>query len=588
MLRELRIRNLAVIAAVDVHFGPGLTVLTGETGAGKSILIEAVGLLLGARASGDLVRTGERQATIEAVFQDDGGDVVVRREIANGGRSRSFVNGAPATAAALKDLSGRLVEIHGQHEHQLLLDPLTHLPLLDAYARLDAASDAVRIAWAAVSRLREQLDRAGMDARERSARRELVEFQLTEIDRVGPGPGEDETLEASRQILASADRLQRLCAEGYADLYEGEQAALATLARVRRRLSDLADIEPAFVPYAEGFEGIKSQLNDLALFLRDYGDRIDASPERLQQVEDRLAALERLKRKYGPTMDDVRTRAEALRQERSWLDDSGDHAGRLTDELQRASQRFLEAARTLSTRRHEAARRFAGEMQRLLGELAMGQTRIEFRFTDTERLPDRWTSRGIDEAEIYISPNPGEDVRPLAKIVSGGELSRVMLALKSLAAGPPPHPGMVTAAPEADRTLVFDEVDAGIGGRVADVVGEHLQRLARQFQVLCITHLPQIAARGDTQLRIDKVVQGGRTVTQVYHLDVEARVAELSRMLGGDGEAGALLDGARTLLARARPAAGGATVALTAPGGTAKGERAKGESESPPLRRKRK
>jgi DNA repair protein RecN (Recombination protein N) len=579
MLRELRIRNLAVVAAVVVDFGPGLSVLTGETGAGKAIVIEAVGGLLGDRASGDLVRTGERQATLEAVFDEAGAEIVVRREITNGGRSRSFVNGAPATAAALRDLSRRLVEIHGQHAHQALLDPSTHLPLLDTYAGLEAESAAVRDAWMAVAQLREQLQRAGMDAKERSARRDLVAFQLAEIDRVSPAPGEDEALESSRQILKSADRLQRLCTESYADLYEGEEAALAALARVRRRVSELADIEPAFVPYAEGHDGIKSQLEDLALFLRDYRDRIDASPERLQQVEDRLAAIERLKRKYGPGLDEVVARADALRRERAWLDEGADAGGQLTVELEAQSQRFLDAARTLSIHRRNASRRFVEEMEQLLAELAMAQTRIDFRFTDLERSPEQWSRRGIDEAEVYISANPGEDVRPLARTVSGGELSRVMLALKSLSARTLTRAGEPPDGAAPGRTLVFDEVDAGIGGRVADVVGEHLQRLGLRFQVLCITHLPQIAARGQSHLRIDKAVQSGRTVTRVQPLGPDARVEELSRMLGGDGAPGPLLDGARSLLERAHAA--GAAGAADSKGAKAKGERAKGESESP-------
>src|SRR6186713_2635277 len=263
MLRFLRIRNLAVIDAVEVEFERGFNVLTGETGAGKSILVEAVGLLLGGRASADLVRTGEAQATIEAIFEAaDASELIVRREISAQGRSRSFINGALATAAALRDLSERLVELHGQHEHQALLDPLTHLPLLDAFARHDGLVDDVRVAWADVRTLREQLDRSRMDSREKSARLDLIAFQLGEIEKAAPRTGEDEELAAAKQVLASADRLQRLCEESYATLYDSDQAVLASLGGVWKRVGELATIDPRFAPYAEARDTIKPQLED--------------------------------------------------------------------------------------------------------------------------------------------------------------------------------------------------------------------------------------------------------------------------------------------------------------------------------------
>jgi DNA repair protein RecN (Recombination protein N) len=298
MLRFLRIRNLAVIEAVEVEFESGFNVLTGETGAGKSILVEAVGLLLGARASSDLVRTGEAQAAIEAIFEDAAGrELIVRREISSQGRSRSFINGALATAAALRDLSTRLVELHGQHEHQALLDPLTHLPLLDEYADLSDLAGKVAASWNTVRTLREQLERSRMDAREKAARLDLIAFQLGEIEKASPKAGEDDELAATRQVLASAERVQRLCEESYATLYESDDAVLAGLGGVWKRVGELATIDPQFAPYMDARDAIKSQLEDLAFFLRSYADGIDASPGRLQQVEDRLALLERLKRK---------------------------------------------------------------------------------------------------------------------------------------------------------------------------------------------------------------------------------------------------------------------------------------------------
>jgi DNA repair protein RecN (Recombination protein N) len=547
MLRFLRIRNLAVIEAVEVEFEPGFNVLTGETGAGKSILVEAVGLLLGARASQDLVRTGEAQATIEAIFDDDvasrdygKSELVVRREITAQGRSRSFINGALATAAALRDLSARLVELHGQHEHQALLDPQTHLPLLDAYGGCADIGVRVASAWSTVRALREQLERSRMDAREKAARLDLIAFQLGEIEKASPKPGEDEELAATRQVLASAERIQRLCQESYSALYESEGAVLAGLAGVWKRVGELAAIDPQFAPHVEARDGIKSQLEDLAFFLRHYADGVDASPARLQEIQDRLALLERLKRKHGPALQDVIERGAALRHERDLLTGTGERAADLERELEAATARFLEVARDLSRRRRSAAVEFAKGLELLLAELAMAQTRFEVRFAGDELPPDRWTERGVDEAEFFVSPNPGEDLRPLARIVSGGELSRVMLALKTLAAADTPG-----------KTLIFDEIDAGIGGRVADVVGARLRALGERFQVLCITHLPQIAAHGTTQFRIEKTVRGQRTVTSIAQLDEGARADEIGRMISGATLTEQVRASARELLAAA-------------------------------------
>ena len=576
MLRFLRIRNLAVIDAVEVEFDPGFNVLTGETGAGKSILVEAVGLLLGGRASADLVRTGEAQATIEAIFDTgDTSELIVRREISSQGRSRSFINGALATAGALRDLSDRLVELHGQHEHQALLDPGTHLPLLDEFAGLQSLVEQVASAWSEVRTLREQLDRSQMNGREKAARLELIAFQLGEIEKAAPKPGEDDELAATKRVLASADRIQRLCEESYASLYDSDAAALASLGNVWKRVGELATIEPKFAPYADAREAIKSQLEDLAYFLRSYADGVDASPERLQQVEDRLATLERLKRKFGPTLGDVIRRGDELVCERALLSGEGSRAEDLQEVLAKATSRFLDIARELSARRRKHAGTFSRELEALLAELAMDRTTFEVRFSGGELPPESWSDRGIDQAEFFISPNVGEAPRPLAKIVSGGELSRVMLALKTIGLGPTPGVGSnrhATRLPESgsSKTLIFDEVDAGIGGRVADVVGLRLGELGRQFQVLCITHLPQIAARASTQFLIEKSVKGRRTVTTVARLDTAARVEEIARMIGGANVTESVRQSARDLIAGSAHN-----------GSAAKGkQKAKGESES--------
>jgi len=554
MLRLLRIRNLAVIEAVEVELEPGFNVLTGETGAGKSILVEAVGLLLGARASADLVRTGEVQATIEAIFEDDNdGEIIVRREVTSQGRSRSYINGTLATAGGLRELADRLVELHGQHEHQSLLDPLSHLPLVDESANLGSLLPPVAEAWTSMRALREQRDRARMDGREKAARLDLIAFQLGEIEKAALKPGEDEELATVKQVLANAERIQRLCEESYAALYESDHAVLAGLAQVWKRVGELAAIEPQFAAQLESRDDIKSQLEDLAFLLRRYSDEIDASPARLQQVEDRLALLERLKRKYGPTLQDVIAKGASLARERELLTHSEEAAEDLDRALAGARQRYLDLARELSRRRRVAAKSFSSQIEEHLAQLAMARTRFDVRFNGDESAEEMWTEHGIDHAEFFVSPNVGEDLRPLARIVSGGELSRMMLALKTMA-----------VADGAGKTLIFDEVDAGIGGEVAEVVGQKLQQLGRRFQVICITHLPQIASRASTQYHLEKSVRGRRTVTTVQRLDAAGRIDEISRMIGGRTVTEPVRASAREML-----------------GIEAKGkQKAKGESES--------
>ena len=539
MLRYLKVRHLAVIEQVEVEFGPGLNVLTGETGAGKSMLVTGIGLLVGGRASADFVRTGEDVATVQAVFDaPDGGDLILKREITAQGRSRAFINDDVVTTTALREIGRTLVGLHGQHEHQQLLDPASHLAVVDAFGSLDEARDDVAAKYAAWRAAQDALDRTRMDARERRARIELVTFQLEEIEKVAPKPGEDEALDAERLVLGNAERLTRLAGEAYAALYEGEGAALASLGLVWKRLAELADLDARFAPHLEARESIKPQLEDLAFFLRSYADDIDASPERLQAVEDRLSAIERLKKKHGPSLDAVLAHAARLVEERDALTRPEAEAGALEVRVEDTAAAYLRAARALSTARRKAATAFTARLVDTLGDLAMGRARCEVRFEVATDDPARWTASGIDSGELYLSPNPGEDPRPLARIASGGELSRIMLALKTIASADAPG-----------RTLIFDEVDAGIGGAVADVVGAKLQEIAARDQVLCITHLPQIAARADRHFAITKTVRGARTVTTVAPLDADARRHEVARMVGGEAVTPQLLDSAAEMIA---------------------------------------
>ena len=549
MLRFLRIEHLAVIDTLEVEFEPNLNVLTGETGAGKSMLVEAVGLLLGGRASPDLIRTGESQASVQAIFEEDAGDpkgsteLIVRREITAQGRSRAFVNDALVTAAALKDRMSPLVELHGQHEHQTLLDPESHLAVVDRFADLSGERDHVGAAFRVWRGLQNEFDAFQLDEREKAARLDLLRFQVGELERAALRPGEDEELATTKRVLSNAEKLQRLCSEAYGALYDSDDAALTKLGMVWKRVAELGDLDPAFQGYLESRDGIKAQLEDLATMLRSYADGIDASPAKLQQVEDRLALLERLKRKYGPGLADVMAAKESLTRQLDALQNADERREALSIELRAARDEFVNRAQALSKRRRAAAAGFAAGLEKLLAELAMPKARLDVRFQSGVD-ESAWTERGIDIAECYFSANVGEDPRPLARIASGGELSRVMLAIRTLE--------VVTHRPDRSRsgkTLIFDEVDAGISGRVADVVGQKLRVLGRDYQVLCITHLPQIAASGHAHFEITKTVKGGRTHTLVSRLEGLHRTEEVARMIGGAAPTAASRAAAAELIA---------------------------------------
>lgn len=540
MLRFLGVRHLAVIEHLEVEFAPGLNILTGETGAGKSVLMEAVALLTGGRASAELVRTGHEQASVQAIFTsptDDTVEVVVRRDVASQGRSRAFLDDQLVTTAALRDWGRSVVDLHGQHEHHRLLDPAAHLDVLDAYAGHAAMAEQVAAAYADWRAAANRLERSRLGGREKQARIEIATFQLEEIDGVAPTAGEDEQLEAERLVLANADRLTRLSTEAYAALYEGHDAVLAGLSTVWKRVTDLAELDTKFRPYVEQRDSVKSLLEDLAYTLRSYAADLDGSAERLQTVEDRLAVLERLKRKHGPALADVLAKRAALQAELAELGAGEDQIGQLQADEERTREDFFRRASELSTARQRAALTLGDAMARELHALAMPGCQVDIRVSPGAE-PDTWTASGIDNVEFYLSPNPGEELRPLARIASGGELSRVMLALHSLA-----------AAGAEGRTLVFDEVDAGIGGVAADAVGARLQALARRCQVICITHLPQVAARAGTHFHISKSVRGGRTTSTLVRLDPAGREREIARMIAGADITPQVLASARELLA---------------------------------------
>ena len=539
MIRFLSIRDLAVIDHLELELDAGLNVLTGETGAGKSIVVGALALLRGGRASSDLVRTGADKAIVEAAAEtSDGRERVLRREVSAHGRSRAFVDDRLVSTSSLRALGSELLDLYGQHEHQALLDPTSHLDLLDLYANLGTLRGDVSARFTTWRQTATDLGHARKQTANREERTEVVTFQLREIDDADPSEGEDDALAAQQKILANADRLHRLAAESYAELYDGDGAALGALDRVWKHVEELAGLDAAFAGHLDAKEEISSHLEELAYALRPYASGVDASPERLQEVEDRLARLERLKRRYGPTLADVISRRTALQDEAAQLEGGTEHEERLHALVVVARDTYLAVATTLSEQRRSHAAMLARTLERGLADLAMERTRFEVVFDEPASDEKRWSERGIDQGEFYFSANPGEDLRPLARIASGGELSRVMLALRTT----------VTFPDTSGKTLVFDEVDAGIGGEAAERVGAKLRALADQCQVLCVTHLPQIAAYGTSHHRVIKSVRDGRTRTDVERLDEDARASEIARMMTGTRVSNNVLQIARELL----------------------------------------
>jgi DNA repair protein RecN (Recombination protein N) len=580
MLTYLRITNFAILDEVELDLGPGMTVLTGETGAGKSLILDAVALLRGGRASLDIIRTGAEEARIEAVFMPPPGSpadealrerlvrrglptealaeegLVVRRVVSRAGsgtKSRIHIAGQLSTAAVLAELVGGLIDLSGQHEHQSLLDVSRHLRLLDRYgvpaelsARMAAAAERLEAASKA-------LVDASLDERARAEREEFLRFQLRELEELDPQPGEDERLRAEQKRLRSVEKLGHAARRGEACLYSGESSVLEQLGVVRRELVELGTLDTELGGFGAQITEAHALLEDVAHGLRRYLDALAADPQRLAEIEDRLHALGRILRKHGPDLQTLLTRRDEMAAELTALTQNEARREAALAQVERARAEAKAVAEELSRARHKGAVRLGKEASAQLAELGMNgaqllpqlEGRAAQRGDDPSfvfAMPDGSTRRigatGWDRAELLLRPNPGEDPRPLQRIASGGELSRVMLALRSILG-------------QADRvaTCVFDEVDAGIGGATADRVGRAIRRLAHgpdkspdknsdkapafHKQVLCITHLAQLAAFSDDHYRVEKLVQDGRTVTRIRRLDAKERREEIARMLGG-------------------------------------------------------
>lgn len=560
MLREIAIRHFTVVERVRASFGPGLNVLTGETGAGKSIVISALTISLGARADSELVRSGAEEAVVEAAFAipraspvedlvasqgiplERGEDLFLRRHLAREGRSRAYVSGTMTGVATLKVLGEHLVDIHGQHESVLLQNPRRHLELLDAFGGLTEQVEGYQALfrrWQALKAERETLERG---EREKAQRKDLLEHQIREIDAAHLGEGEEEALQAERTILTHHEKLLLAVEEAYARLEGDEGGILSGLSGVGARLREAGRIDTRLAAVEGMAEEGKTLLQEVVLALRDYRERIQFDPDRLETVEERLHTIGRLKKKYGATTGEILGYREQAALELKQLEGAEERLLGLEGEIRAVEAGLWERGSHLSKGRVKAARQLA---QQVTGELnQLGMTRADFRveIKKVEEEP-RGSLRltGLEEAEFLFAPNPGEGFRPLGKIASGGELSRIMLALKH-----------ILASADQTPTLIFDEVDAGVGGRMAEVVGRKLWRVSRERQVICITHLPQIAAFADVHLRVEKEMQKGRTEARVISLSKQERVEELGRMLGGPERSATALKHARELFQAAQ------------------------------------
>jgi len=567
MLRELSIRNLAVVEEAVVPFAPGLNVLTGETGAGKSIVVDALLLITGARAQLDWVRTGADTALVEAVFEIDpagpvaalldeaghhpgDGQLVIKRELARSGRHRAFVNDGAATVGLLERLGELLVELHGQHEHQRLMEPARQLLLLDRFAEALDRRERVGALVRTWEEARAALDRLRSEMREGARQEDLYRFQLAEIDDVRLKDGEEDELRAERSRLQHAERIVAWLQETVGLLYEEPQSATTRLSRAATLLRDLSRYEPDAAASIEAIEGAQAYLEDVVGRARAMRDRAVFDPERLEQIDARLDTIVKLKRKYGDSVATIL----AHRQEVATALDRITRHDAIAEEMERGVAEAAAAAGAEAAALSQARTRGAERLERLIQKeirglgMEHGRFRVALRrepaaMGELAAGPDGWRvgPRGAESAELLLSANPGEDLRPLAKVVSGGELSRVMLAAKT-----------VLAAADDVPVLVFDEVDAGIGGRVADVVGQKLAASAAGRQVLCVTHLAPIAAYAGQHLLVEKRVARGATRTSVTLLPAAARVDELARMLGGERVTEASRRHARELLRDAR------------------------------------
>lgn len=555
MLRCLRVKDFAIIDEAGIDFTDGFTVFTGETGAGKSILIDAISLITGGRASSDDVRDGKEEAVIEAVFDldmkhapafpafrdkmdkygipEDSDEILIRRNISRNGKSRVYINGVLSTLLILDDISNSLVDIHGQHEHQSLLKKELHLEFLDLFGKLSVPKQIVRERYQHLFHIRKKLEKLEDDIRHKREKEELTRFQYSEINNAGLRIDEDAELAREKNILINSKRLSTLSDESYQLLYENDESVLSLLNKVENNINEIAGIDQSASDAKDLVSSSRINLKETAEFIRTFRENLVYDPGRLEMIEERIYLIERLKKKYGASIEDIIAFQDKLHHELELLDSSDNELDLLKDEIEQVSKDVEEKADELSVLRREAKDLLESVVMKELSQLQMGRTKFVVNIIRTPLSYD-----GFDSVEFLIA-NFNEEPKPLVKVISGGELSRLMLALKSC-----------LSSIDTVHTLLFDEVDTGIGGRAAEEVARKLKFLSKDHQVCCVTHLPQIAAMADTHYSVEKVLENKRVVTRVKRLNEEERIAEIGRMLGGTGDTSTALRYAEELINR--------------------------------------
>lgn len=571
MLKSLTIKNYALIDSAEIEFTSGLNIITGETGAGKTILIDALNLVLGDRASTETIRKGSDKAVVEALFGvstnkkvrafleqhelEVSDEVILRREISSKGQTRCFVNDTPVSVAQLKEIGNHLVDLHGQHEHQSLLRKETHIDLVDDFGGLEGIVVEYRKSYDALNQLFHEYDTLRQKERLLKERRDLYEFQIKEIEAVDPRPGEEEMLEGELRILENSEKLFAMTSQLYQLLYEGEGAVFDQLVKARNQLEDLAGIDTLFEDAKKEAGSAVAIVDELTKLIQSYNAKIEFNPERLEQIRERLGQLTLLKKKYGGSIDAIVRQREELEKEFSIAENFESTLRTHEESIVQERRKCTAAAQRLSTKRHELvptiSKAVVAELARLGIQNARFDIAVEIRIFDKAKASQdgerafvrlgkdyyEATPQGIDFVEFHLSTNIGEDLKPLVKVASGGEVSRIMLALKSILA-------------KSDRlpSLVFDEIDVGISGRVAQAVGKSLKNLSQFHQIVAITHLPQIASLADTHFVVEKVEAQGRTVSRLRKLTDEECVKEVAKLMSGEEITEAGLEGARELM----------------------------------------
>jgi DNA repair protein RecN (Recombination protein N) len=543
MLSLLKIKNIALIEEIELEFARGLNLLTGETGSGKSIMVDSLSALTGERVSSDLIKEGASSAQIEGLFAlkanadlhqifyesgielDDADelDLIVRRELSLSGKNRIFVNNQLVTQAFLRKIGTFLVDIHGQGEQATLFNPATHLEILDEYAEAENLRKTVAEKYREWSAIQRELETLREDEAQKLQLLDILQFQVEEIGKANLQTGEDEQLEEEKRRLNNVEKLSTLSDESYALLYENEEAVLTNLERIIRRINGLSDYESSFRDYGDGLQNANAVLEDLAISLRDFRNGLEFSPERLSEIENRLAEISRLKRKYGGTVESVLQHFAESSERLSNIQTAELREAELQKQLGKLREDYLQIARQLHEKRQKAANKFEKRVEENLKAVALEKARFEVRFETDETNDKSFTVKGFDAIEFYFSANLGESVKPIAKVASGGELSRLMLVLNTAA-----------KLSGDSKTMVFDEIDTGIGGRVAEAVGLKLKELSQFNQVLCVTHQPQVASLADHHYLVEKGTVKNRTQIQVRELSEVEQIEEIARMLAGE------------------------------------------------------